>query len=48
MTTVSDELEDPEEYEPAGAEPEARDDADEGDVVEQVIEIPDDEADDHR
>jgi hypothetical protein len=48
MTTVSEEPEGPEEYEPTGPEPTRRDDADEGDVVEQVSEIPDDEADDYR
>jgi hypothetical protein len=57
MTTVPevpDELDEsgqpdePEEYEPSGVSPELRDDADEGDIAEQVLDIADDEADDYR
>jgi hypothetical protein len=51
MTTVPevpDELDESEEYEPSGVSPELRDDADEGDVAEQVLDIADDEADDYR
>jgi hypothetical protein len=40
--------EEPEEYEPTGPDPATRTDADEADLVERVIEIPDDEADEYR
>jgi hypothetical protein len=57
MTTVPqdpDELDEPdlpdepEEYEPSDVRPDGRDDANEADVVEQALDIPDDEADDYR
>ncbi len=57
MTTVPqdpDELDlpdvpdEPEEYEPSDVTPDGRDDANEADVVEQALGLPDDEADDYR